>query len=93
MSDQGQSDSGPERPAATPTNTGTSRRDISAGQILGGILFVLIIIFIVENTEEVSIRIIAGPKVRAPVFVALLIAAVVGALISALLRYRRQRRK
>src|ERR1700710_718707 len=94
------------RPAATPSSSagapGTAgaagspgsptrqKHNVSVGQILGGILLVLIIIFIVENTDNVKIRIIAGPKVDAPIFVALLIAAVVGALISALLRFRRQ---
>ncbi len=80
---------------ATPPPAGApakQKRSITPGQVLAGILFVLMVIFIVENTENVKIRIIAGPKVNAPVFVALLIAAVVGALISALLRYRRQRR-
>jgi uncharacterized integral membrane protein len=76
-------------PAAGPAK---KQRSVSFGQILGGILLVLIIVFIVENTEETSIRIIAGPKVHAPVYVALLIAAVVGALVAALLSYRRHRR-
>ena len=53
----------------------------------------LVVIFIVENTDNVKIRIIAGPKVNAPVFVALLIAAVAGALISELLRFRRKHKR
>jgi uncharacterized integral membrane protein len=80
-------DAAPAPPSSAPA---TSRRSISVGQILAGILFVLVVIFIVENTDDVKIRLIAGPKVTAPVFVALLIAAVVGALISALLRVRRK---
>ena len=82
-----------ERPVTPPPAAGKPakrKRSVTPSQIVAGILFVLIVIFIVENTENVKIRIIAGPKVNAPVFVALLIAAVVGALISALLRYRRQ---
>ncbi|WP_375501702.1 hypothetical protein [uncultured Jatrophihabitans sp.] len=89
MSDASQRPVTPPPPAAAPAK---QKRSISPGQIIAGILFVLIVIFIVENTENVKIRIIAGPKVNAPVFVALLIAAVVGALISALLQYRHKRR-
>lgn len=80
-----------DRRVGGPAPAQKPKRNVSVGQILGGLLFVLVIIFIVENTEEVAIRFIAGPKVRLPVYVALLIAAVVGALIAALLRYRRQR--
>jgi uncharacterized integral membrane protein len=65
-------------------------RAVSVGQILGAILFILLIIFIVENSHNVGIRIIAGPVVHPPVYVAILIAAVLGALISWLLRYRRR---
>lgn len=66
------------------------KRPFSAGQILGGILFVLVIVFIVENSTTVRIRLI-GPVVHAPLYVAILIAAVLGALIAWLLRYRRAR--
>jgi uncharacterized integral membrane protein len=62
----------------------------SLPQVVGAVLLVLLIIFIVENTHSVPIRIIAGPELHPPVWVAILIAAVVGALISALLRYRRR---
>lgn len=80
---------GPNAPAGRPAE---KKRSFSTGQFLGGILFVLVVIFIVENTDNVKIRIIAGPMVNAPVFVALLIAAVAGALISELLRLRRRRK-
>lgn len=66
------------------------KHPVSVGQILGGILFVLVIVFIVENSTTVPIRLI-GPVVHAPLYVAILIAAALGALIAWLLRYRRVR--
>jgi uncharacterized integral membrane protein len=72
-------------PAAAP-----AKRSFSVGQFLAGALFVLVVVFIFENTEKVRIRFIAGPKVSAPIWTALLAAAVVGGLISMLLRWRRQ---
>ncbi len=95
-----------EQPSKPPPDRGTQPpesgtapakqkpgRAFSTGQVLGGILLVLVVIFIVENTESVEIRFIAGPKISMPVYVALLVAAVVGALIAALLRYRRHRHR
>ena len=70
----------------------TKGRNLSVGQILAGILLVLVFVFIVENSDQVKIRIIAGPKVQMPVYLALMAAAVVGALIAALMRYRRHHR-
>lgn len=67
------------------------KRQVSAGQILGGLLLVLVVVFIVENSRTVKIRLIF-PEVRAPLYVAILIAAVLGALIAWLLRYRRHHR-
>jgi len=67
-----------------------AKRSVSVGQILGGLLFVLTIVFIVENSRSVKIRLIV-PEVKAPLYVAILIAAVLGALIASLLRYRRRR--
>jgi uncharacterized integral membrane protein len=66
------------------------KRSVSVGQILGAILFILLIIFIVENSHNVAIRIIAGPELHPPVWVVIVISAVVGAAIAALLRYRRR---
>ena len=78
---------------STPTGAAPAdkKRPVSVGQILGGLLFVLVIIFIVENSRSVKIRLI-GPEVKAPLYVAILIAAVLGSIITALLRYRRRRR-
>lgn len=63
---------------------------MSVGQILGGILFVLVIIFIFENTHSVKVRLII-PEYKMPVALPIVIAAVLGALIAWLLRYRRHR--
>jgi uncharacterized integral membrane protein len=51
-------------------------------------LVVLAIIFIVENTRRARIRFII-PQVNAPVWLALLVAAALGALAGALLMHRR----
>lgn len=92
--------SAPRQQPSTPTTGGSpaparsrgkSTRNVSVGQILGGILLVLVVIFIAENTRDVPIRFIAGPEVEVPVYLALLIAAVVGGLVGSLLRYRRTR--
>ena len=64
---------------------------MSTGQILGGILLVLVVVFIFENTARVKVRLII-PQYRMPVALPIVIAAVLGALIAWLLRYRRQRR-
>jgi uncharacterized integral membrane protein len=69
---------------------GRTKRPVSVGQILGGLLFVLVIIFIIENSRKVKIRLII-PEVKAPLYVAILIAAVLGSGITWLLRYRRHR--
>jgi len=81
---------GPQAPASPTPEQKKITRAVSAGQILAGILFVLVVIFIAENSSDVAVRIIAGPKVTAPVSVWLLIAAVVGALVAALMRARRK---
>ena len=77
--------------APSTITTRKSKRSVSAGQILAAILFVLVVVFFAENTDDVRIRLIAGPKITAPIWVALVIAAVVGALIAGLLRFRRKR--
>lgn len=80
----------PTDPAGTPAAPGARSRNVSAGQILAGLLFVVVIVFIVENSRQVRVRLIV-PEVQAPLYVPILIAAVLGGLIGALLRYRRQR--
>ena len=66
------------------------KRSVSAGQILGGLLFVLTIVFILENSRKVKVRLI-GPEIQAPLYVTIIVAAVLGALIASLMRYRRHR--
>lgn len=78
-------------PAPNASTPASKQRNVSVGQILAAILLILVVVFIIENTDKVKIRIIAGPKVEAPVYVVILVAAVLGALIAALLRYRRRR--
>lgn len=73
-----------ERPAE-------KERHVSVGQVLAGILLVVVVIFVAENTRKVTVRLII-PQVTTRLFVPILIAAVLGALIAALMRYRRQRR-
>jgi uncharacterized integral membrane protein len=89
----------PQNQPAGPTNQPTSpsagdrkgsKRPISVGQILGGLLFLLVIVFIIENSRKVKVRLII-PEVEAPLYVPILIAAVLGSLITWLLRYRRHR--
>jgi uncharacterized integral membrane protein len=77
-------------PGPPPTPQTGRKRPVSVGQILGGLLFVVVIVFIIENSRRVTIRLII-PEVKAPLYVAILIAAVLGGLITALLRYRRRR--
>jgi uncharacterized integral membrane protein len=79
---------GPGAPAAG--TAGKTKRPVSVGQILGALLFVLVIVFIIENSQKVKIRLII-PEVKAPLYVAILIAAVLGSVITWLLRYRRHR--
>lgn len=79
----------PHQPPTAPTGA-APKRSVSVGQILGGLLFVLVIVFIIENSRQVKIRLLI-PQVQAPLYVAILIAAVLGSLITALLRYRRHR--
>lgn len=78
-------------PPSTPAGADTTKRNVSVGQILAAILFVVVIVFIIENSRQVRVRLIF-PEVQAPLYVPILIAAVLGGLIGALLRYRRQRR-
>jgi uncharacterized integral membrane protein len=66
------------------------KRPVSVGQILGGLLFAITVIFILENTRSVTVRLII-PEVHAPLAVPIIVAAVLGALVAWLLRYRRQR--
>jgi uncharacterized integral membrane protein len=80
--------SAPSEPNARPS--AEPRRRITARQIAGGLLFVLMVVFVFENTRSVKVRLI-GPEVKAPLFVALVIAALLGLLVGQLLRWRHRR--
>jgi uncharacterized integral membrane protein len=74
---------GPGVPARQP------KRRVNARVIVGLVLLVLLIVFSAENTRSVRMRVI-GPEIHAPLFLALLIAAVVGVLIGLVARRRRR---
>lgn len=67
------------------------RNRIGPRGILAIVLGILTIIFVAENTARVKIRFIAGPQVKTQVWLALVIAAVVGALAGYLLQFLRRR--
>jgi uncharacterized integral membrane protein len=59
--------------------------------ILAGVIGIVVVIFIVENTKSTKIRFI-GPEVKAPLWLALVIAALLGAVAGLLIDRRRSRR-
>jgi len=66
-----------------------SRSRVSPRLVLGAVLVVLLVVFTFENRAETRIRFII-PEVTAPLWVALLGAALIGAVAGALLsRHRR----
>jgi uncharacterized integral membrane protein len=80
----------PQQPPGQPAK---EKRKFTVGQILGLLVVVVLIVFIAENTSKVDVRLI-GPQVRdVPLAVALIIAALLGALITLLLMWRHSRRK
>ncbi len=90
MSDPGPSPAEPAHPAAAPgapPATSRGRTRISAaflGVCAAIVLLIVLLIFILENTESVKINFL-GASGRISLGVALLIAAVGGALVSAAL--------
>jgi uncharacterized integral membrane protein len=64
---------------------------VSVGQILGALLFVVVVVFVLENTRSVKVRLLV-PEVTTPLAVPIVIAAVLGAIIAWLLRLRREHR-
>jgi len=79
-------------PAGSPPAPPQPKSGMGFAQILGIIVLILVMVFLLENTRTVTLRLI-GPEVKAPLYVAILIAAVLGALAAALLRFRRKHRK
>jgi uncharacterized integral membrane protein len=74
-----------------PDDAELPKRSVSTGQILAGLLLVLVVVFVLENTRSVKVRLIV-PEVTAPLALPIVIAAVLGALVAWLLRLRRRRR-
>jgi uncharacterized integral membrane protein len=68
------------------------KRKLGPREIGGIVALILLVIFIVENTRKVKIRFII-PEVKAPLFIALLIAALVGALALWLIQHRMESRR
>jgi uncharacterized integral membrane protein len=73
------------------TSTG-SKIKISAKQVAGVVLLVLAVIFIVENGQHAKIRFIAGSRVSAYLWLALLIAAALGFIGGVLVSRARSKR-
>ena len=59
--------------------------------IAGIALAILVVVFIVENSAKTHIRFIVGPKVSAPLWLALLLTAVAGGIAGWLLEKRQSR--
>jgi uncharacterized integral membrane protein len=59
--------------------------------ILAGVIGIVVLVFIIENTRSTKIRFI-GPQVKAPLWLALVIAAALGAVAGLLIDRRRTRR-
>ena len=79
-------------PAGTPPAPPRPKSGVGFAEILGILMLILVMVFLLENTRTVTLRLI-GPEVKAPLYVAILIAAALGALAAALLRFRRKHRK
>lgn len=82
----------PSDPSNVPPRQPPVNRSFSARQVAGAVLIILAVIFIFENTKRVEVRLI-GPVLHAPLYVALLIAALLGSLGTLLLQWRRRRRE
>jgi uncharacterized integral membrane protein len=80
------------QPQQQPGAPVKQKRRFTAGQVIGVLIVIVLIVFIAENTTKVDVRLI-GPEVHVPLFVALIIAAVLGGLVTLLITYRRSRRK
>lgn len=84
--------SAPYPPPGEPGHRPPSKQmTFTPRQIAGAVLLVIAVIFIVENTERVGVRLII-PMVHAPLWLALLIAAALGVLGTLLVQRRRGRR-
>lgn len=66
------------------------RSKIKPKHIAVAVVVILLVIFMIENLRRVPIRFI-GPQVHAPLFVALIVSAVLGALVVLLVQRLRRR--
>lgn len=66
------------------------RNKIKPKHVAAAVVVVLFVIFMIENLRRVPIRFI-GPEVHAPLFLALLVSAVLGALVVLLVQRLRRR--
>lgn len=83
----------PIPPSPPPTPSGPDkglRAKIKPKHIFAAVVAVLLVIFMLENLRRVPIRFI-GPQVRAPLFVALLVSAALGALLVLVVQRLRRR--
>jgi uncharacterized integral membrane protein len=78
------------QPSQQPAPQPSSAFKITGKQIAAGILGVLALIFILENNTTTRVRLII-PVVHLPLFIALFLSAVLGAAVTFLLMWRRQR--
>lgn len=79
------------QPEQTESRSSPSEgRRISIRQIVGAILLIAFVVFLVENTRRVTVRLIV-PEVETSLALALLIAGLLGALALLLLQHRRRR--
>jgi lipopolysaccharide assembly protein A len=77
--------SAPPRPAAAPLRRRGLRTSVSSARtalIVGFLALIVLVIFIIQNADAVKISFL-GAQVRMSLAVALLIAAIVGALVMA----------
>jgi uncharacterized integral membrane protein len=82
-----------QQPGSAPPAPAKDKRRFTVGQVIGLLVVIVLIVFIVENTNKVDVRLI-GPQVRdVPLAVALIIAALLGALVTLLVTWRHRRRK
>ena len=77
------------QPQSTESRSSSGGRRISARQVIGALLLIAFIVFLVENTQRVTVRLLV-PEVRTSLALALLIAGLLGALGLLLLQHRRR---
>ena len=82
--------SGPIEPPVPQQPSRGRRSRIRPKHVAVAIVFVVLVVFMIENLRKVPIRFI-GPQVHAPLILALLISAALGAL--AVLAIQRVRRR